>query len=550
MPTGSLPIGWYSADVFFAAVRTAQTNADAAQSALAAAAPEPLSTLPQDASPPRWPLSSKTLEEAEGATAAAVRATPTRLRCTYLPFAVLDRAPWLQRQSQWASGYALLFFRSGERLDVHLRVAQVRALPARPLRTCVLPPPLAQPLLSSCWRGCCFCEKGGGTHGSCFLCGGEAAAALRAALSGSLEAASPVLGVFDGLSLLTAYQLVPDEAAGASASAPARFSVAALWQADLSGVSPLPPLEVRFVGAAWLVLLVDFGGDAFLVRLGPAKPAREKTTLHRLLRLETKAVWRVGRSVKGVWMDSAAQLRFFAPLPFAAAAFETRVFEASGNKDGSLPHCHCACQCVAKGKAPLPSPSEQSAKAARRGVEKTTDARGLQQRPPDRDRKKERAQERQAFALRGPCAVSVASLLQRRLSLPERAAEQVVEFSPVDLVEGAAATNSPFLGTSPGGGGALRSSQKAPNIFRFDRPLFPLPLPLRAELLHPRLLHSAASEGGAWDFNIHKSGSAASEATAAGQAARWVSNDAPSSSLGGMPPSPASSSDAPFLCRR
>ncbi|CDJ33117.1 uncharacterized protein EMH_0014850 [Eimeria mitis] len=185
LPTGTLPLGWYTKDIFFVST-PACNQPDAAQSAAtAAAAPEPRSTLNAPDAAPRWLLPSSVFHRFEAAVAAAVDFCPSRF-AAHVPLTIHEKTAWLQQQQQqyqqsaarlWGAAgtgsgsrelsavaagaasrgtgsssttmwhYAVLFLSSSERLDLRCRVAEIKRLPARPHTATVLPSLQQQQLL-------------------------------------------------------------------------------------------------------------------------------------------------------------------------------------------------------------------------------------------------------------------------------------------------------------------------------------------------------------------------------------------------------------------
>ncbi|XP_026193058.1 uncharacterized protein LOC34623350 [Cyclospora cayetanensis] len=399
LPTGLLPLGWYTNDIFFATTSASIPLGGAPPAA--AAAPEPRSLLGATDASPRWLLPLHIHRGVEAAVAAAVESCPSRF-ADHIPFAIHEQTAWLQlqhlhlqhpqqsslmwgaaadsrisssrlgasfssgttaRETRIGSGthnmrhYAMVWLSSSERLDLRCRVAEITRLPARPQITTVLPPPQHQRLLRPTTpRGfrCCLCERNdrGSCSGSgcccCVVCSGAAACALQCFYAG--DASKPVLAVFDALRLLTAYQLQPP---CHERRRHQQYDVAALWQLDLSDFCDRPPQQIRFVGCVWLLLLLLQSGDLLLLRLGaPGKAVhtQPQQRSYRIPRLAVEAATLLAQGVTGLWSGAEAQMREHYVLPSAhVRVLRSRKLQEerdTGCRRELLPAC-CCCTCTA-----------------------------------------------------------------------------------------------------------------------------------------------------------------------------------------------------------
>ncbi|KAL8448343.1 hypothetical protein Emed_003873 [Eimeria media] len=395
LPVCLLPLGWYTGDIFFVCTPTSDPAAPAA--AAAAAAPEPRSSLgPPDAAP-RWLLPLHALQGLEAGVAAAVESCPTRF-AAHVPYTIHERTVWLQQQLQqqqqqqlfpsllWsgASGnntdaarvsasrsskgaggfiasssmgeYALLFLRSSERLDLRCRIAEVPRLPGRPLRATVLPrlqqEQLLRPTTARDSR-CCICHdratNNSSSGGCCIVCSGAAALLLRRVAAG--DPGQPLLAIYDAHGILTAYQLQQQQEQQ-------QHEVAALWQLDLSDYCERPPQQIRFVGCAWLLLLLLQSGDALLLRLGLPSPEQhqQQQRVHHIPRLVVEAIDLLAQGVTGVWVGAEAQLqqhyllpssRFRMLRPRCMQKQQQRQQQKPTADDGKRHSSFCCCDCIA-----------------------------------------------------------------------------------------------------------------------------------------------------------------------------------------------------------
>ncbi|KAL8443961.1 hypothetical protein Emag_005745 [Eimeria magna] len=408
LPVCLLPLGWYTGDIFFVCTPTSNPAAPAATAA--AAAPEPRSSLgPPDAAP-RWLLPLHALEGLEAGVAAAVESCPTRF-AAHVPYTIHERTVWLQQQQQqqqqqqlfssllWGGGggsntdaarvsassavtaarrsskgtggfiasssmgdYALLFLRSSERLDLRCRIAEVPRLPGRPLRATVLPRLQQEQLLRPTTArdsSCCICHdsatKSSSGGGCCIVCSGAAALLLRRVAAG--DPGQPLLAVYDAQGILTAYQVQQQE------EQQQQHEVAALWQLDLSDYCERPPQQIRFVGCAWLLLLLLQSGDALLLRLGLPSPEQDQQQqrVHHIPRLVVEAIDLLAQGVTGVWVGAEAQLQQHYLLP--SSRFRTlrpRCMQKQQQRQQQKPTVDggkwypsfCCCDCIALGPDP------------------------------------------------------------------------------------------------------------------------------------------------------------------------------------------------------
>ncbi|KAL8434644.1 hypothetical protein ACSSS7_003042 [Eimeria intestinalis] len=402
LPVCLLPLGWYTGDIFFVCTPTADPAAPAA--AAAAAAPESRSSLgPPDAAP-RWLLPLHALQGLEAAVAAAVESCPTRF-AAHVPYTIHERTVWLQQRLQqqqeqqlfssllWGGGtasstdasrlsstsavtaarnsskgtggfiasssigdYALLFLRSSERLDLRCRIAEVPRLPGRPLRATVLPrlqqEQLLRPTTARDSR-CCICHGNttrSSSSGCCIVCSGAAALLLRRVAAG--DPGQPLLAIYDAQGILTAYQLQQQQ------DEQQQHDVAALWQLDLSDYCERPPQQIRFVGCAWLLLLLLQSGDALLLRLGlPSLEQQQQQRVHHIPRLVVEAIDLLAQGVTGVWVGAEAQLQQHYLLPSSrfrmlrSRCMQKRQQGQQQQKPtadgGKRPPLFCCCGCIA-----------------------------------------------------------------------------------------------------------------------------------------------------------------------------------------------------------
>ncbi|KAL8275015.1 hypothetical protein Esti_001071 [Eimeria stiedai] len=405
LPVCLLPLGWYTGDIFFVCTPTADPDAPAA--AAAAAAPEPRSSLGAPDAAPRWLLPLHALQDLEAAVAAALESCPTRF-AAHVPYTIHERTVWLQQQIQqqqqqqqlfssllWGGGsasstdasrlspssavtkaqrdsrgtggfrassgmgdYALLFLRSSERLDLRCRIAEVPRLHGRPLRATVLPrlqqEQLLRPTTARDSR-CCICHNktadSSSSGGCCIVCSGAAALLLRRVAAG--DPGQPLLAVYDAQGTLTAYQLQQQQEQQQQ-----QHDVAALWQLDLSDYCERPPQQIRFVGCAWLLLLLLQSGDALLLRLGLPSPEQQQQQqrVHHIPRLVVEAIDQLARGVTGVWVGAEAQLQQHYLLPSSHFRMLRPRFmqeqqqrqQQKSTADGGKGHSpSCCCGCIA-----------------------------------------------------------------------------------------------------------------------------------------------------------------------------------------------------------
>ncbi|CDJ49855.1 hypothetical protein, conserved [Eimeria brunetti] len=354
LPTGTLPLGWYTKDIFFVSTPAYNPSDDSASSAAAAAAPEQLSTLNAPDAAPRWLLPSSVFRRFEAAVAAAVDLCPSRF-AAHVPLTIHEKTAWLQQQQQqcrqfasrlWGAAghksgsreisaiataavprgtssssstmwhYAMVFLSSSERLDLRCRVAEIKRLPARPHTATVLPSLQQQQLLrpaASLGAHCCLCCRESNRNGSiCMLCSGLAAFRLRSVGAGNT--AAPLLAVYDALGVLTTYQLQLPQSQ--KQRQPRQHDVVTLWQLDLSDFCDRPPQQIRFVGCAWLLLVLLQSGTLLLLRVStPRSGHLVHHGMHRIPRLIVDTFTVVAKGVTGVWVGAEAQLQQHYVLP-------------------------------------------------------------------------------------------------------------------------------------------------------------------------------------------------------------------------------------------
>ncbi|CDI85374.1 hypothetical protein, conserved [Eimeria praecox] len=394
LPIGTLPVGWYTNDIFFVSTPAYNPYYAATPSAAAAAAPELRSTLDDPDAAPCWLLPPSMFHRFETAVAAAVDFCPSRF-AAHVPLTIHEKTAWLQQQQQqyqqsasrlWGAAgtggasrelsaigtaagsrgfasssssstmwhYAVLFLSSSERLDLRCRVAEIKRLPARPHLTTVLPSLQQQPLLrpaASLGSSCCLCHRESNASGSCcVVCSGRAAFALRSFAAGNTK--QPLLAIYDALGLLTAYQLQQPQSQQQQQQQLRQQDVVTLWQLDLSDFCDRPPQQIRFVGCAWLLLVLLQSGTLLLLRLGmPGTVHLPHQRIHRIPRLIVETFTVVAESVTGLWVGAEAQLQQQYLLPSSCVCIlrpqqqhqRQQKPELAGRRVGDSAACCCSC---------------------------------------------------------------------------------------------------------------------------------------------------------------------------------------------------------------
>lgn len=394
---GTLPLGWYTNDIFFVSTPASSPYGAAASAAAAAAAPpEPRSTLGYPEEAPRWHLPAKVLRRFEIAFASAVDVCPSRFGA-HVPMTIHEKTAWLQQQQLqqqfssrlWMAAvagsgsselpsvstaekaykvstnsssnnmwrYSVLFLSTNERLDLRHRVAEIQRLPARPQTSTVLPrleqQPLLRPTVTHGSR-CCICHAESSNSGSCcIICSGSAALALRCLAAGNT--AEPLLAIYDALGILTAYQL-QCPANLQQQQQHRHYDVVALWQLDLTDFCDRPPQQIRFVGCAWLLLLLVQSGDLLLLRLSmPGTGHVHHHRTHHIPQLTVEASAMIAEGVAGLWVGAEAQLRHHFLLPSARLCVlpsrqqnhknqrQQRVQEEAEHTAEGMTACCCTC---------------------------------------------------------------------------------------------------------------------------------------------------------------------------------------------------------------
>ena len=406
LPTGTLPLGWYTKDIFFVSTPAFDPYDSAASAAGAAAAPEPRSVLNAPDEAPRWLLPLGMFHRFEAAVAAAVDFCPSRF-AAHVPLAIHEKTAWLQQQQQqyqqpasrmWGAAgtgsgskelsaiaagaaargtgggsgsgtmwhYAVLFLSCSERLDLRCRIAEIKRLPARPHTTTVLPSlhqqQLARPAASLGSR-CCLCHHRSNSNGSCcMVCSGLAAFSLRSLAAGNT--AEPLLAIYDALGILTAYQLQQPRLQ--RQQQPRQQDVVALWQLDLSDFCDSPPQQIRFVGCAWLLLVLLQSGALLLLRLGiPGSGHHAHHRMHRIPRLIVEASTVVAEGVTGLWVGAEAQLQQHYLVPSSRCCIlrpqqqrQRQQNQEVGGKGVGEPAA-CCCSCLAHATVPPRQPNRR-----------------------------------------------------------------------------------------------------------------------------------------------------------------------------------------------